>query len=104
MIVTFTANPSLDRSVCLASPLDRGQVQRADYSMHQAGGKGVNVAAVLAESGAETTAVLPFFDPGFVELLHAQRPKVHLVSTACNHMVRVNTAVTEPEGSGSQRS
>lgn len=98
MIVTFTANPSLDRSVCLTEPLTRGQVQRADSSMQQAAGKGINVAAVLADSGMETTAVVAFFDPGFAELLHTQRPRVHLVSPPCNHMVRVNTAITEADG------
>ncbi len=98
MIITFTANPSLDRSVCLAEPLARGEVQRADSSMQQAAGKGINVAAVLAESGIDTTAVVAFSDPGFAELLHTQRPAVSLVSPTCSHMVRVNTAITESDG------
>ena len=51
MIVTLTANPSHDRTVNLAAPLERGAVQRAESVISQAGGKGVNIsrACVAAE-------------------------------------------------------
>ena len=44
MIVTFTANPSIDRTVALESPLERGEVHRISSVIEQAAGKGVNVA------------------------------------------------------------
>ena len=40
MIVTLTANPSADRAVLLPGPLVPGEVQRADSSREDAGGKG----------------------------------------------------------------
>lgn len=40
MIVTVTLNPSVDRTVELAAPLQRGQVQRAERTRQDPGGKG----------------------------------------------------------------
>ncbi|MEV6214037.1 1-phosphofructokinase family hexose kinase [Nocardia sp. NPDC051833] len=59
MIVTLTANPSVDRTVTLTEPLRRGQVHRAAGVTTQPGGKGVNVARVVAAGGAPVVAVLP---------------------------------------------
>ena len=44
MIVTLTANPSLDRTVMLPAPLQVGDVQSAASAREDAGGKGINVA------------------------------------------------------------
>ncbi len=62
MIVTLTANPSVDRTVTLTEPLRRGQVHRAAGVTSHPGGKGVNVARVVAAGGARTLAVLPGAD------------------------------------------
>lgn len=62
MIVTLTANPSVDRTVTLTEPLRRGQVHRASGVTSHPGGKGVNVARVVAAGGARTLAVLPGTD------------------------------------------
>ena len=62
MIVTFTANPSLDRTVALSGPLERGEVQRAVSVRQESGGKGVNVSRALVASGLESVAVLPGAD------------------------------------------
>ncbi|APE36467.1 1-phosphofructokinase [Nocardia mangyaensis] len=62
MIVTLTANPSVDRTVTLTEPLRRGQVHRADSVTSHPGGKGVNVARVVAAGGAPVLAVLPGAD------------------------------------------
>ncbi|MFD9546222.1 1-phosphofructokinase family hexose kinase [Nocardia salmonicida] len=62
MIVTLTANPSVDRTVTLTEPLRRGQVHRAASVTSHPGGKGVNVARVVAGSGAQVLAVLPGSD------------------------------------------
>ncbi|MGW4632497.1 1-phosphofructokinase family hexose kinase [Nocardia sp. NPDC004415] len=59
MIVTLTANPSVDRTVTLTEPLRRGQVHRASEVTSHPGGKGVNVARVVAGGGVPVTAVLP---------------------------------------------
>ena len=58
MIVTFTPNPSLDRTIALER-LERGQVHRATGLRDDPGGKGVNVSRALAAHGTATLAVLP---------------------------------------------
>ena len=42
MIITLTANPSLDRTIELGAPLAHGAVQRATGAVQDPGGKGVN--------------------------------------------------------------
>ena len=59
MITTLTPNPSLDRTVTLPGPLLRGAVNRLASVTVEPGGKGVNVARVLAASGQPVTTVLP---------------------------------------------
>lgn len=62
MIITLTANPSLDRTVALAGALRPGEVQTAQSLREDAGGKGINVTRVLRGSSQESVAVLPL-DP-----------------------------------------
>ena len=59
MILTLTPNPSLDRTVSLPGPLQRGTVQRLTGVVMEPGGKGVNVARVLVSAGQPAAAVLP---------------------------------------------
>lgn len=59
MIVTLTPNPSVDRTIQLAAPLDRGGVIRSRSTHDDPGGKGVNVAQVVRAAGERTLAVLP---------------------------------------------
>lgn len=58
MIVTVTLNPSLDRTLAVAS-LERGEVIRADSTLEDPGGKGVNVTRFLTAHGTDSVAVLP---------------------------------------------
>ncbi|WP_010205872.1 1-phosphofructokinase family hexose kinase [Salinibacterium sp. PAMC 21357] len=97
MIVTVTANPSLDRTIELASALDRGQVQRSVDSSEQPGGKGVNVSRALIASGLDTVAVLPgdASDPMFVALCAEHTPTAGLPIAG---RVRSNVTITEPDG------
>ena len=97
MIVTLTANPSLDRTVTLPGPLSRGQVQRALTTTSDPGGKGVNVARVVAAAGRSAVAVLPGHhdDPLLLALRDVgltHRP------VPVRGRVRVNLTLTEPDG------
>lgn len=97
MILTLTANPSVDRTVVLAGRLKRGKVIRADAVISQAGGKGVNIARACIAAGVPAIAVLPAAkdDPFVLELLSAGidcRPVHH------DGALRVNITITEPDG------
>ena len=95
MILTLTPNPSLDRTVTLPGPLQRGAVQRLTGVVMEPGGKGVNVARVLSNSGRAATAVLPAaeHDPILTALGALELPGLTVAGPA-----RINTAVTEPDG------
>lgn len=97
MIVTLTANPSVDRTVELAAPLERGEVQRAVRSGTDPGGKGVNVSRSVAAAGELTVAVLPVpqDDPLVLALREQQVPhRAVPVPAPC----RVNLTVVGPGG------
>ncbi|WP_150308637.1 1-phosphofructokinase family hexose kinase [Planctomonas psychrotolerans] len=97
MIVTLTANPSLDRTIELSEPLRRGEVQRAFATEEQPGGKGVNVSRALLASGLDTLAVLPGArtDPMLQALAAAGIPSANLPVTG---RIRSNVTLTEPDG------
>ncbi|WP_019201304.1 1-phosphofructokinase family hexose kinase [Tsukamurella sp. 1534] len=97
MIVTVTANPSLDRLVALGGPLRRGAVQRAQDATADPGGKGVNVSRVVHAAGGDTVAVMPAdgADPLIVAL---HRVGVPAIPVPAGHEVRSNITVTEPDG------
>ncbi|TLM87980.1 1-phosphofructokinase family hexose kinase [Pseudarthrobacter sp. NamE5] len=97
MIVTFTANPSLDRTVALPGPLERGEVQRAVSVSQESGGKGVNVSRALVASGLESVAVLPGADSDPV-LAGLRESGVPFVSLPIGEPLRTNVALTEPGG------
>jgi 1-phosphofructokinase len=97
MIVTLTANPSLDRTVSLPSPLLRGEVQRAVSVRQESGGKGVNVSRALVASGLETVAVLPGGDSDPV-LAGLRDSGVPFAALAIHEPLRTNVALTEPDG------
>ncbi|MDQ0770883.1 1-phosphofructokinase [Pseudarthrobacter defluvii] len=97
MIVTFTANPSLDRTVALPGPLARGEVQRAVSVRQESGGKGVNVSRALVASGLESLAVLPGADSDPV-LAGLRESGVPFTSLPIDEPLRTNVALTEPGG------
>jgi 1-phosphofructokinase len=97
MIVTLTANPSIDRAVVLDAPLAPGEVQRASASREDAGGKGVNVSRVVAAARTATLAVVPVGDHDpYRELLAATGIPVRTVGSAGR--VRANLTVADPAG------
>jgi 1-phosphofructokinase len=97
MIVTLTANPSLDRTVDLSGPLVRGGVHRAVRVTTDPGGKGVNVARAIVEAGELAVAVLPsrHDDPIVLALRDASVP---YRAISVDGPVRVNVTITEPDG------
>ncbi|AZG44160.1 ATP-dependent 6-phosphofructokinase isozyme 2 [Gordonia insulae] len=96
-ILTVTANPSLDRTLELSAPLHHGGVQRATSVRAEPGGKGVNVARVVAEAGLSTRAVLPARtgDPLLTALDDVALPYLTL---PIEGEVRSNITVADPDG------
>jgi 1-phosphofructokinase len=97
MIVTLTANPSVDRTMQLDASIQRGGVFRATSVGDEAGGKGVNVARAVAHAGVPALAVLPADDDDLLVkgLIEAG---VHPVNVPVGRPSRVNITVTEPDG------
>jgi 1-phosphofructokinase len=97
MIVTLTANPSVDRTMQLDAPISRGGVFRAVSVGDEAGGKGVNVARAVAHAGVPAVAVLPADNDDLLVkgLIEAG---VHPVNVPTGRPSRVNITVTEPDG------
>ena len=97
MIVTLTPNPSHDRTVALATMLERGAVQRAESTTSQAGGKGVNISRASVAAGIASIAVLPApkDDPFVVELLAAG---IDCRPVPIDDTLRVNITISEPDG------
>jgi 1-phosphofructokinase len=97
MIITVTPNPSLDRTVTLATPLTRGTVHRVNSVTTEPGGKGVNVARALSLAGVEAVALLPA--SGTDPLVAALRDSgVPFRCVPIIAPVRTNIAVTEIDG------
>ena len=97
MIITLTANPSLDRTASLDAPLARGQVQRVSGVTVEPGGKGVNVARAIHYAGHPVRAVLPA--PADDPILSALRQLgVEYRTVPVDEGVRMNLTLTEPDG------
>jgi 1-phosphofructokinase len=97
MIVTLTANPSLDRTVPLDRPLARGEVHRAGEVTVEPGGKGINVSRVLHYAGHPVRAVLPA-DPGDPILRGLDELRLPYRTVPLAGQVRTNLTLTEPDG------
>jgi 1-phosphofructokinase len=96
-IVTLTANPSIDRTVALPGPLERGTVVRVEAMTSQAGGKGVNISRAAVGAGLGTIAVLPALpDDPFVHELEVAGIECRPARPAGD--IRVNLTLTEPDG------
>lgn len=99
-VVTFTANPSIDRTIVLDGPLERGEVQRTASVTEQGAGKGVNVARVLKASGCRVSMVAAAMDAPFQSLVDRGEPHVPIEGVALDRgqRIRVNLTLTEPDG------
>jgi 1-phosphofructokinase len=96
-VVTLTANPSLDRTLVLPGPLERGTVARLGGSSTEPGGKGVNVARAIAAAGADVVSVLPAADDDPI-VRALQTLGLRLASVPIATAVRTNYTLTEPDG------
>ena len=97
MILTLTPNPSLDRTIELAAPLERGEVQRANAASQHPGGKGVNIVRALSASGITALALLPGdADDPVVRALSLEN--IPHLTLPINATLRSNVAITEPDG------
>lgn len=100
LVVTFTANPSIDRTIVLAEQLQRGEVQRATAIIEQAAGKGINVARVVRAAGCRVIGVCAGLDTAFTLLASrdADQLPIRGIDLAAGQQVRGNTTITEPTG------
>lgn len=97
MIITLTPNPSMDRTIELATPLERGEVQRAVSVSQEPGGKGVNIVRALSASSVDALALLPGdADDAVVRALKAEN--IPHQSLPIGAELRCNVAITEPDG------
>lgn len=98
MILTVTANPSVDRTIAVDA-LVRGALIRSRRSWTEPSGKGVNVAIALHRQGVEVAAVVPLGGPSGDHLrrqLDETGVRVHEV--AIGGEIRSNVSVIEPDG------
>lgn len=97
MILTLTLNPSLDRTIDLTAPLQRGEVQRAAHASQHPGGKGVNIVRALSASGIESLALLPG-DASDAVVLALDLENIPHAALPIGVPLRSNVAITEPDG------
>lgn len=98
MIVTLTLNPSLDRTLELAT-LRAGEVNRATSVRVDPGGKGVNVARALVRNGQTALAVLPVGGREGDELCRLlETTGVDVDRVPIASAVRENVTLVEPDG------
>lgn len=98
MIVTLTANPSVDRTLEIPA-LERGEVVRATAARVHPGGKGVNVARALIANGISARAVLPTGGREGDQLLDLLSSRgVDVVPVQVAQPIRENVTIVEPDG------
>ncbi|NUQ87682.1 MAG: 1-phosphofructokinase, partial [Glycomyces artemisiae] len=98
MIVTVTANPSLDRTIAVDRLL-RGEIHRATGDRVDPGGKGVNVSRALVANGHRTCAVLTTGGHAGAELLDLlSEAGVAVEEVPVSQAIRSNLAIAEADG------
>ncbi len=98
LIVTLTANPSLDRTAEVPA-LIAGEVLRMTHAQLDAGGKGVNVARALHAAGVGVRAVLPIGGLNGEEILRLLAADgITVDPVRIPAAVRSNITLVEPGG------
>ena len=99
MIVTVTANPSLDQTLRLDVFVHRG-VNRVRSTLREPSGKGVNVSLALQTAGTPTTAVFPVGGPTGAELeMLLAATDLAVRPVAITGTIRSNLSLVEADGS-----
>ncbi|KGY13197.1 1-phosphofructokinase [Vibrio tubiashii] len=98
-VVTITLNPALDLTGSL-SQLNAGSVSLVDKSSLHAAGKGVNVAKVLSDLGADVT-VTGFLGKDNLELFHQLFDEIQVTNRfiEVDGATRINVKLVEESGS-----
>lgn len=97
MIITFTPNPSLDRTAPLAHDVRQGRVNRLGGVSTTAAGKGVNLSTAVHLAGHPTRAIIPLdADDPLAEALRARGVPAHPVPVG--HHARTNLTISHPDG------
>jgi 1-phosphofructokinase len=98
MIITLTANPSVDLTLEIAS-YDVGEVNRALSSHKDPAGKGINVARALAKNGIPTAAIFPA-DALTGQWIIAAMTEVGIptVTTSIHEEIRQNITIVDAAG------
>lgn len=98
VIISFTPNPSLDRTAPLASRLVVGGTNRLGGVSLEAAGKGVNVSAAVHAAQHPTLAVVPADpDDPLTEALRARGVPARTVPVG--HRSRTNLTIAHADGS-----
>ena len=102
MIVTVTANPSVDRTLSV-DRLTRGAVMRVASSRSEPSGKGVNVALALHAHGLDSRAVLPVggVEGGRLESL-LRATGLDFVAVRIGGEIRSNVTIIESDGTATK--
>lgn len=97
VIITFTANPSYDRSAPLSGELRVGRLNRLGHVYAVAAGKGVNVSAAVNAARHPTLAIVPV-DAGdpLAEALRTRGVPARMVPVG--RRARTNLTITHPDG------
>lgn len=94
MIITLSANSSLDKTVNLGSELIPGEVHRIISTHTDPGGKGINVARVAQEAGQAVRCVLPA-QPTDLLLHLLDQVQLPYRATSSSGLVRTNLTVMD---------
>lgn len=97
MIVAVTPNPGLDRTIEVPR-LRRGELHRVGRAHVEPGGKGINVARVLAGNGIGTQAIFPAGGAEGDALVAMLADDIRVRPVPIAAPLRVNVAVVEPGG------
>lgn len=97
VIITFTANPSLDRTAPLGGDLRVGAINRLGGVTTLAAGKGVNVSAAVHAASWPTLAIVPLdSDDPLAEALRQRGVPARTVPVG--HRARTNLTIAHPDG------
>jgi 1-phosphofructokinase len=97
VIVTLTANPSIDETIKLGERLSPGAVHLAASVTSQSGGKGVNICRAAYAAGVPSLAVFPVAD-GHHYLADLRHAGLNCRVASTTRQIRTNITVSEPSG------